>query len=214
MDIIVFILAGLIAGLGLGYVVFVTARKNQLDSEKARILEEAKSQGENLKKDRILEAKEKYMQLRSEYEKEVNKRNQELSNSENRIRQKEQSLDDKLKNFKQKEDEIAQKQQRLDAQVESYKNKEKELNSLRDQQLSKLGHIPGPLVFLKDEKDPRLGNEFYTFGPRFSHGYGDARHMPTVLVENHSYKNEKWLIYSIDLIFILSFIYLYIFFKL
>ena len=57
-----------------------------------------------------------------------------------------------------------------------------------DQQLSKLGHIPGPLVFLKDEKDPRLGNEFYTFGPRFSHGYGDARHMPTVLVENHSLK--------------------------
>jgi hypothetical protein len=57
-----------------------------------------------------------------------------------------------------------------------------------DQQLSKLGHIPGPLVFLKDEKDPRLGNEFYTFGPRFSHGYGDVRHMPTVLVENHSLK--------------------------
>jgi hypothetical protein len=44
------------------------------------------------------------------------------------------------------------------------------------------------LVFLKDEKDPRSGNEFYTFGPRFSHGYGDARHMPTVLVENHSLK--------------------------
>ena len=57
-----------------------------------------------------------------------------------------------------------------------------------DQQLAKLGHIPGPLVFLKDEKDPRQGNEFYTFGPRFSHGYGDARHMPTVLVENHSLK--------------------------
>ncbi len=154
MDIIVFILGGLIAGLGLGYVVFVTARKNQLDSEKARILEEAKSQGENLKKDRILEAKEKYMQLRSEYEKEVNKRNQELSNSENRIRQKEQSLDDKLKNFKQKEDEITQKQQRLDAQVESYKNKEKELNSLRDQQLSKLEAIAG--LTQQDAKEQML----------------------------------------------------------
>ena len=65
---------------------------------------------------------------------------------------------------------------------------ESSLKSYADQLLSKLGHIPGPLVFLKDEKDPRSGNEFYTFGPRFSHGYGDARHMPTVLVENHSLK--------------------------
>ncbi len=62
------------------------------------------------------------------------------------------------------------------------------LKSRADQQLSKYGHIPGPLVFLKDEKDPRLGNQLYTFGPRFSHGYGDVRHMPTVLVENHSLK--------------------------
>lgn len=65
---------------------------------------------------------------------------------------------------------------------------ENSLNLFADQQLAKLGHIPGPLVFLKDEKDPRQGNQLYTFGPRFSHGYGDARHMPTVLVENHSLK--------------------------
>lgn len=60
-----------------------------------------------------------------------------------------------------------------------------------DQKLSKLGHIPGDLVFLKDEKDPRQGNQLYTFGARFSHGYGDARHLPTVLVENHSLKPFK-----------------------
>lgn len=60
-----------------------------------------------------------------------------------------------------------------------------------DRKLSKLGHIPGDLVFLKDEKDPLQGNQLYTFGARFSHGYGDARHLPTVLVENHSLKPFK-----------------------
>lgn len=143
MEVIVFILAGLVGGLGLGYVVFVSARKNQLESERTRILEEAKSQGESLKKDRIVEAKEKYMQLRSEYERETNKRNQELSNAENRLRQKEQSLDDKMKSLKQKEDETAQKSQRLDAQIEAYKTKEKELSTLREQQLAKLESIAG-----------------------------------------------------------------------
>jgi ribonuclease Y len=137
------IIAGLVAGIVLGYVLFVASRKKQLEKEKERILEEAKSQGENLKKDRILEAKEKYMQLRSEYEKEANKRNQELSNSENRLRQKEQSLDDKIKNIKQKEEEASKRSERLDVQIESYKNREKEIGELREQQIKQLESISG-----------------------------------------------------------------------
>ena len=140
---VLLIVAGLVGGILLGYVLFVASRKKQLENEKERILAEAKSQGENLKKDRILEAKEKYMQLRSEYEKEANKRNQELSNSENRLRQKEQSLDDKIKNLKQKEDEATKKSERLDAQIDSYKNREKEISELREQQIKQLESISG-----------------------------------------------------------------------
>jgi len=121
MENIVFILAGLIVGLALGYVVFVAMRKTQLEKDKQSVIEEAKMQGENLKKDRILEAKEKYMQLRSEYEKETNRRNSELVNSENRIKQKEQSLDDKIRASKAKEDEAVKAKERLDAQIEAYK---------------------------------------------------------------------------------------------
>ncbi len=143
MNSILFILIGLIVGVVVGYMLFVAARKKQLESEKSRILEEAKMQGENLKKDRILEAKEKYMQLRSEYEKETNKRSQELSNAENRLKQKEQSLDDKIRNLKQKEDETIQKGQRLDAQMETYKKREQELSEMRDQQLKQLETVAG-----------------------------------------------------------------------
>ena len=143
MNSTLFILIGLIVGVGVGYMLFVSARKKQLESDKNRILEEAKMQGENLKKDRILEAKEKYMQLRSEYEKETNKRTQELSNAENRLKQKEQSLDDKIRNLKQREDEIVQKGQRLDAQIETYKKREVELSQMREQQLKQLETIAG-----------------------------------------------------------------------
>lgn len=143
MNEILFILIGLIGGVGAGYMLFVAARKKQLENDKNRILEEAKMQGENLKKDRILEAKEKYMQLRSEYEKETNKRSQELSLSENRMKQKEQSLDDKIRNLKTREDETLQKGQRLDVQIDNYKKRETEINQMREQQLKQLETVAG-----------------------------------------------------------------------
>jgi ribonuclease Y len=135
MENIVFILAALIVGLALGYVVFVAMRKTQLEKDKQSIIEEAKLQGENIKKDRILEAKEKYMQLRSDYEQETNRRSNELGNSENRIKQKEQSLDDKIRANKAKEEEMTKSRERLDAQIEAYKLKERDVQQLREQQL-------------------------------------------------------------------------------
>ncbi|WP_430456050.1 M14 family metallopeptidase [Rheinheimera sp.] len=57
-----------------------------------------------------------------------------------------------------------------------------------DQALSDAGHIPGPLVFALDPLDFAKGLQGSTSTPRFSTGYGDVRHLPTILVENHSLK--------------------------
>ena len=54
--------------------------------------------------------------------------------------------------------------------------------------LEQWGHVPGPLVFPVDGKDLSKGIRSWTAGQRYSHGYGDARHMASVLVENHSLK--------------------------
>lgn len=54
--------------------------------------------------------------------------------------------------------------------------------------LTQAGHIPGPLVFGIDSKDFSKGISGWTASPRYSNGYGDVRHLPTVLVENHSLK--------------------------
>ena len=53
--------------------------------------------------------------------------------------------------------------------------------------LRHMGHIPGPLIFPAGD-DLTRGLTVANYPPRFSHGYGDARHMATVLVENHSLK--------------------------
>jgi hypothetical protein len=54
--------------------------------------------------------------------------------------------------------------------------------------LEEAGHIPGPLVFAIDNLDFSKGITGWTASPRYSNGYGDVRHLPTVLVENHSLK--------------------------
>ena len=54
--------------------------------------------------------------------------------------------------------------------------------------LSENGHEPGELVFAANGKDMQDGFLSWSGDPRFSNGYGDAIHLPTVLVENHSLK--------------------------
>jgi hypothetical protein len=60
---------------------------------------------------------------------------------------------------------------------------------LVDAGLAAAGHLPGPVVFPADPGgDPANGVVVWTSDPRFSNAYGDARHLATVLVENHSLK--------------------------
>ena len=54
--------------------------------------------------------------------------------------------------------------------------------------LEAMGHIPGPLVFAVNNGDIKQGIYGFHATMRYSNGYGDARHLPTVLVENHSLK--------------------------
>ena len=57
--------------------------------------------------------------------------------------------------------------------------------------LSENGHEPGGLVFAANGMDMKDGFLTWSGDPRFSNGYGDAVHLPTILVENHSLKPYK-----------------------
>jgi len=57
-----------------------------------------------------------------------------------------------------------------------------------DRALVARGHIPGPLISAVNSRDLAKGIEFGVYSPRFSTGYGDLCHVPSVLVENHALK--------------------------
>ncbi|HXI12346.1 MAG TPA: M14 family metallopeptidase [Thermoanaerobaculia bacterium] len=67
---------------------------------------------------------------------------------------------------------------------------DQQLTPALDRDLAEMGHVPGPLVFgvRGFEDDLSKGITAGISLPRFSDGYGDARHLAAVLVENHSLK--------------------------
>ena len=60
-----------------------------------------------------------------------------------------------------------------------------------DKDLTANGHIPGQLMFAVNDRDFSKGNNLIMGEPRFSDAYGNARHLASVLVENHSLKPFK-----------------------
>lgn len=126
-----------------------TLKKQESDAEirAAEILKTAELQGETIKKDRMLEAKEKFLKLRSEFDEESNKKKQLLRDNENKLRQQEQTLrqqadaqkaqqvnlDQQRSEVDRQRNEITQQRNQLTQQIESY-TKRKEEVELRQQE--------------------------------------------------------------------------------
>lgn len=141
------ILAGLV-GLGIGAAIaglFLKNNSKKLEEEareKAKsILREAEINAEALKKDRILEAKEKYLRLKSEFEEDVNKKKNIIITNEAKIKQREQVLAKELEQIKRKEAELESKKENLSAQLHAVQVKKDELDKVTNQRISDLEKI-------------------------------------------------------------------------
>src|SRR5690606_22112506 len=95
------------------------------------------------KKNRLLEAKEKFLQLKAEHEKEVNQKNTALNQRENSLRQKEQSLNQKLEAVNRERQELENNKKNLDRLVEVNEKKQEEVDQLKNQHIKQLETIAG-----------------------------------------------------------------------
>ncbi|MBL0182308.1 MAG: ribonuclease Y [Chitinophagaceae bacterium] len=138
--------AALILGLVLGKLVFAKNTKNQIaeaGQQAQKIIADSQLQAENLKKEKLLEAKEKFVQLKADHDREVMQRNQKISESENRIKQKEQSLNQKDQNLeKQIKDNEAIKEN-LNRQIEIVNIKRTELEKHQEEHIRRLEKVAG-----------------------------------------------------------------------
>ena len=147
--IIIYIIIGaaaLILGIILGKLVFAKNTKNQIaeaEQQVKKIIADGQLQAENLKKEKLLEAKEKFVQLRSDHDRDVMQRNQKLVEGESRIKQKEQSLNQKDQNLeKQIKDNEAIKET-LNRQIEVVNIKRTELEKHQEEHIRRLEKVAG-----------------------------------------------------------------------
>jgi ribonucrease Y len=146
MEIIGYILLGLVIGIGIGRFMLRTLLKNQelsAQNKVKKILKDAENNAEILKKNKLLEAKEKFLQLKSEHEQEINAKNNTINQRENSIKQKEQSLNQKLENINRKEQELENQRKNLERQTELAMKKQEEVDALKNQHISQLETIAG-----------------------------------------------------------------------
>ena len=140
--IIVYIVVAVIAlviGILAGYIIRKSVGEKAIGSaeQKAKnLILDAENRSETIRKEYILEAKEEAHKLRSDADREIRERRSEISKSERRLIQKEESIDRKLENIEKKEESITNKEQ-------SIISKQKELDHVINQQTEELERISG-----------------------------------------------------------------------
>jgi ribonuclease Y len=137
--VIIFIMISLGVGAGIMWVV----NNNILKSRSQEIIREAETKAEILKKDKLLEAKERFLQLKSEHDKDITNRNQQILKEENKIKQQEQSIKQKLENAQRKDAELDSIKQLLQKQLDAAAAKKEEAEKALHSQVKQLEKIAG-----------------------------------------------------------------------
>jgi ribonuclease Y len=109
-----------------------------LNGRTKRMLQDTAAEAEVMKKNKLLEAKEQFVNLRAEYEKDVAARNAKMQQAETRIQQRELTINQKQSELQRKHAELDVIKENLDSQVELVEHKKKELEILHRKELQQL----------------------------------------------------------------------------
>jgi len=138
--------AALIVGLIVGKLIFAkdTSRKvAEAELQSQTILREAELRAETIRKEKELEAKERFVQMKAAHDKEIFEKNKKINDSENRAKQKEQSVTQKEVNLDKqiKENDFIKKN--LKRQIKVGKNKKTKQEKKNKEKIRRLEKIAG-----------------------------------------------------------------------
>ena len=138
VEIIIAVVALAIGG-GIGYAIFRYVLKGQYQE----VMDKARKDAGVVKEKKLLEVKEKFLNKKSELEKEVQQRNQRIQQSENRLKQRELNLNQRQEEISRRRQDVEQQQQRLDNEKKMLQVRHQELDKMQEQEREKLEELSG-----------------------------------------------------------------------
>jgi len=145
MDNIVTIIITAVAALTVGFIIAKMLEKNNASTaiasakkEAASIIKNAEKEGDSLKKDKMLQAKERFIELKSEHEKVINSRERKMVEAEKRTRDKESQISSELAKGKKSNEELENKKKSYDDRLVLIEKKQLDLDKMHKSQVEQL----------------------------------------------------------------------------
>ena len=143
METLIIILTAAVAGLVLGVILSATFLRKAIEKKSQHILQDAEQRAEMTLKDKNLQAKEKFLQLKTDYENNYQEKNKEIQKNENRLKQKEVTLSQKFEELQRKQKETSIIKDNLTTQLELLNKRQTEVDKAMKQQVEQLEAISG-----------------------------------------------------------------------
>ena len=139
MESIIIIIVGLLVGVAVGLLVI----RFSLKSKTRTIVEDAKKEAESIKRNKILEVKEKCIQMKADMEQQITARYAKLQSAESRAQQREVQINQQQQEIQRKKGELEAMRVNLDAQLDVVDKKKLELDKIYKSEIEKLEKIAG-----------------------------------------------------------------------
>ena len=118
-------------------------RIKKSEQQAKRIIKKAHQESDRIKKDKMLQAKERFIELKAEHEKVILNREKKINEIEKRAREKESTLNKELSKTKNTNDRLEQKSNNLDQRIQNLDRKRSELDKAEKRYQEQLEVISG-----------------------------------------------------------------------
>ncbi len=148
-QLVICIIVGLVA-LVVGFIIAkvieknkATSKTNEAKQEAKSIIKEAEQKAESIKKDKIYQAKEKFIELKAEHENVILERDKKIANAEKRVKDKESQVSQEIAKNKKLEKELDEKIKDYDKRNEYLEKKQEEIDDVLQRKIQQLEVISG-----------------------------------------------------------------------
>jgi ribonuclease Y len=132
-----------VGGLVVGGLIAYLVTNSVIKKKGNRIITEAEQEAEMIKQRKMLQAKEKFLELKADHEKMIHEKDGKLAERENQIKQKEYAFSQKSEDLQEKRKELDTIRENLSVQLELVERRKEELEKSHRQQVEQLETISG-----------------------------------------------------------------------